>query len=335
MSVKPKGIILLEGADAAGKTTLANYFRANYGARYIHGTLYKDPWKWHVAAIRRAGRLAQEQLVVIDRNWLSHLVYGEVYNNKQYDIGARCLDRMLRRFGAVTVLCAPRDQEAQVKRWHDGRAAGKREHFNSVREVIALYTDLRDGNLARPGEGYLGQLTRFGDFQARDDVLVYDIDRDGQDLARYSKSVLTRLRRLSKAVVPYRGDNLAGRVSGTGTGILFVGVNGATAKPYWPWCGRDSSMGSKTLLNTVIHELALREDRLEFTDPWQRHDDYDYLPTLLCRAKEMGQKVICLGDIARDRVVDEFDIDANCIPYPTKHNFSKYDYKQLLGEALQ
>lgn len=172
--MKPTGIILLEGADASGKTTLAAVLREKYSARYIHGGLYKDPWLWHCAAIRRALRLAIDNLVVIDRNFISHLVYGHIFGNQQYAEGAYHLDALLLWSGCVTVLCVPSDPLRQEVDWRSRREAGKIEHFDRVREVIALYMDLARGNVAQPGEGWLFENIRYGDYADREDVMIYD-----------------------------------------------------------------------------------------------------------------------------------------------------------------
>ena len=280
---KPRGIILLEGADSSGKTTLANYFRERYGARYIHGSLYKDPWLWHVTAIRRAARLAKNELVVIDRNWISHLVYGKIFDNQRYNIGARCLDRALRRYGALTILCVPSDQHDQAARWERNRAAGKREHFNRVREVIALYADLAFGNIARPGDGYLDQLIRFGDFSLRDDVIRYDLDTMGSRLDRFASNALRHLRWLNKAIIPDYGDSLTGRICNR-NGVLFIGYGTPdnTKWPNWPWLQRDNEDNGYTFFNRAIHSLALREDSIEYTNI-KAGGKFDYESSLLER----------------------------------------------------
>lgn len=338
------GIILLEGADASGKTTLARHLVENHGARYIHGGLYRDPWRWHVAAIRRATRLATTgHLVVIDRNWLSHLTYGEVFNNQQYDVGTRCLDRVLRRYGTLIILCAPADQERQAERWAAGRAAGKREHFNRIREVVALYADLRDGNLARPGDGYLGQLIRFGDFTQRDDVLVYDIDRDGGNLTGFARRAIQRIAQLQRHVVPYRGDNLSGRTDHLRPQTLIVGDlvdHSLLAKtPNWPWCDNEDRPSAASWLNKALQHMAWREDRLEFTNAVTPPGDHDYLPALLDRYRTQRGHVVALGGIAQERVAD-LGGNPTGVMHPHLHRVHHYDdgptgYAALLEKALR
>jgi hypothetical protein len=117
---------------------------------------------------------------------------GTAWGEAAYDLGARSLERALMRAGAVTVLCVPDDQEAQIAEHARRRAAGA-EEFASIRRVVAAYADLRRGNLAVPGDGYLQQLTRYGDYAARPDVLTYDIATDGRDVGRFCARVLRRV----------------------------------------------------------------------------------------------------------------------------------------------
>ncbi len=188
----PSGIIILEGADAAGKTTLANCFRAEYGAKYLHGVVYRDPLAAHKAALRVARRLlGVGQLIVVDRNWLSHLVYGHIFHNLAYDgDAARELDAEWQAAGALTVLCVPSDPRMQEQDWRRDKANGKREAFHSVREAITLYLDLAKGNLANSTPGYLGELIRYQDFAERRDVILYDRYAWAGQPAAYAKKAL-------------------------------------------------------------------------------------------------------------------------------------------------
>jgi hypothetical protein len=291
-----KGIIILEGADSAGKTTLARALLKD-GGHYIHGAVYKDPWRWHVAALRRAARLSQDGLVVIDRNWISHLVYqGEVFGGAQYTgAGARCLDRMFRRYAALTILCSPENQEAQASDWARDKASGKPEKFDRVKEVIAFYADLRWGNLARPGETYLNQLTRFGDYAERDDVLVYDRFRW---LGAKVKFFVERARQYLHLLQTMRlqGHRIAGRSDARQPATLIVMNRGSGC---WPAFDRETSASPETRLNTALHQLAVDETKITITD------SVDGLVDLLYLGK--WQRIITLGNDAR-ALINSFNL---------------------------
>lgn len=335
-----RGIILLEGADSSGKSTLARYLVEKHGARYLHSTVRREIWRFHVGALRRAVRLAHEQLVVLDRHWLSELVYGRVFRGgSAYDVGARCLDRVLRRHGALTVLCVPADARAQEERWRRERDAGKHEHFDRVREVISLYAELAHGNLAYPGGGYLDQLVRFQDFTARDDVVVYDLDayRGPRGIAAFARQALQQLEYLQRHVVPVRGDNLVGRVSHRGCLLVGEGPSPWCDRnphvPRWPWCDRDDHLSAATWLNRAVHHLALREDRLAFTNV---EGDFSYLPELLWHHE--GSRVVALGNVAYRRIRD-LGGTAEMVVHPSHHRrFNHADgpegYARLLREAM-
>ena len=75
-----KGIIVIDGCDGTGKTTLAEAICRRYDGVYIHNT-YRWPTKmplYHTAALHRALKLAKTRLVVIDRLWMSEAIYAEV-----------------------------------------------------------------------------------------------------------------------------------------------------------------------------------------------------------------------------------------------------------------
>jgi hypothetical protein len=300
---KIRGIILLEGADCSGKTTLARHLVDAYGARYLHGRVFKDMWRSHVAMVRLALRWADEGLVVIDRLWLSELIYGQIYRGgPSYDLGARCLDRVLQRTGTVTVLCAPRDQRAQLVR-HADRAALGGEAFTKIQDVVALYADLRDGNVARPGDGYLGQLTRFCDYTTRRDVVVYDLDTDGGRLKRFGAALVAQVEALRVNQLPaaLRSDkqNLTGNLT-TAT-VLLVGDHKAIEAcamgprgPRWPFCWHDGRSDA-TWLNAALHAIAHDETTTLITNA---HYTDDYLPKLLA----CPLRVVALGHHAEDRL---------------------------------
>ena len=340
------GIVVCEGADASGKTTLARHLVERYDARYLHNGIHREMWTRHAGALRRAVRLAETRLVVVDRLWLSELVYGRVFRGgPAYDVGARCFDRVLRRYGAVTVLCAPLDQRAQAQRWASGRAAGKHEHFDRVEEVIRLYADLRHGNVAHPGDGYLDQLIRFQDFAERDDVMIYDLDHYSGDrgVARFAQGLVERLSSLGRAVVPRRGFNLAGRPTSGFPATLFVGeaISPRTpsyATPPWPWCDRDDRQLSATWLNRAIHQLRLREDRLVFTNALPPPGSESHLAELLF-GPYPKPRVIALGGVAAEKL-ERLGVEFAYVCHPAWHKRFHHGegpagYAERLREVLR
>jgi hypothetical protein len=301
-----------------------------------------------MGAIKYAIKLhLKGELVVMDRCFMSELVYGEAYRGgPYYDVGARVLDRALRRHGAVFILCAPADQERQAARWAAGRETGKHEHFTKVREVIAMYADLSKGNVAHPGTGYLAQLIRFGDFAQRDDVIVYDLDKQGHDLALVTKIILGRGRLLAKRALPFYGDNLTGRADLDKPRFLLVGeVTSLVASrwpgaPRWPFADRDTRLSSANWLNRAIHHLALAEDQLELTNAFPSTNGGLYLHELLAASFRYPKNhVIALGNSAKKAVSSLGCRGFSVIPHPQWHRRFKHaegprGYAELIRRAI-
>ena len=302
----PKGIIVLEGADGSGKTTLARYFVEKYGARYLHGRIFPNMWKYHVAMVRLALRWADDGLVVIDRLWLSELIYSQTYRGSPaYDLGARCLDRVLQRVGAITIVCSPLEQEKQLAR-HAERANKGLEAFQNVREVIALYSDLVNGNLARPGEGYLAQLTRYGDYTARRDVVTYDLDRHGDTKATFAKRVFKQIDELRAGQLPaalvsnnqnFVGNLTTAKVVLVGDAVSPVAEIYSARGPRWPFCWHDG-LSAATWLNRALHKFGHDETTVIMTNA---NDEDCHLSQLIGHG---DLKFVALGIKARKRLLE-------------------------------
>ena len=336
--MKSRGIIVLEGADASGKTTLARHLVEKHGARYLHNRVWPDMWRYHVASARLALRWADTGLVVIDRLWLSELVYGQVFRGGAfYDpVGARAIDRLMQRAGAINVLCVPTSQHHQLIR-HGERAAIGGEKFNNIREVVALFADLRHGNVARPGDGYLGQLTRFGDFADRRDVVIYDMDLDGHHLNVFARHLLLRLALYRNSQVPggLQSDrpNLLGH-AGTAR-VLFVAEslgNPVAATP-WPLFASGINMNSSVYLSQALHAIGFDETTACWTNALSSDQHLEMLA-----ASPAGRCVIALGRTAEARCIN-IGIRPNAVlPHPQwwrRFRFAEQKvYSNLLRDAI-
>lgn len=149
-----KKLTIFEGCDGSGKSTAAQRFAQDTGARYVHfGNLPR------VAA--GLARLYAEAMlpavlgyqdVVLDRCWLSEQPYGTVYRAGSDRIGAvsrRMLERLAMRCGALVVRCDPGEavclanwrarQHAENKDWEDDAgAAAVNEQYRALRTELLV-----------------------------------------------------------------------------------------------------------------------------------------------------------------------------------------------------
>jgi len=110
-------ILILEGPDGAGKTTLAETLRQrfqNNGMVHIvkHGP-YTGVEPEHLCRIyfrAMSPALTFNDTVIMDRSWISEPIYGEVYRNGANRIDVprkRMLERVALSRGAVVIHCQP------------------------------------------------------------------------------------------------------------------------------------------------------------------------------------------------------------------------------------
>lgn len=123
-------IYILEGPDGVGKTSLGMALQQLTGAKYMHLTYrFKDKMDlYHSAAIRLVARAAAHQPVILDRWWISEIVYADAYRggSKFYKTHF-LLDHIADKLGAVYVMCLPKDRDLYLK--HYNVLKGKREEM--------------------------------------------------------------------------------------------------------------------------------------------------------------------------------------------------------------
>lgn len=314
----PQGVIVLEGADCSGKTTLARELQRTCSARYLHNRVWPDMWRYHTASLRLAERWASAgDLVVIDRLFLSELTYGRVFRGAPaYDLGARCLDRLLQRVGATTVLCVPSDREWQLRN-HRYRSHVGAERFGNIERVVDLYHGLRSGATGEPAaDDYLSQLTSRRTFGKREDVYTYDAS-DGRPLRLVVEEVLGHLAAVRgiqyRPALDHRRPNvLGGRLAAR---FLFVGEalgrpNGASR---WPFYAPDQ-LSSATWLNRALRRVNFNETHAMWTNAC---DPDDHLRDLLA----LRLTPVAIGSAARARL-EQLGVPVpttRAIPHPQWH----------------
>lgn len=138
-------IIVLEGPDGTGKTTLAKKFIECCGASYLHLT-YRCKER-HDLYLKAAFNHCIDKIVstrkpiILDRWWISEMIYAEVFRNgtKWPQLG-RELHLKLMQAGGCYVFCLPVSTKDYLERF-DNLKKTRAEMFDSVTDLLKLYND--------------------------------------------------------------------------------------------------------------------------------------------------------------------------------------------------
>lgn len=136
-----KGIIIIEGSDASGKTTFAQKLAKEYDGIILHQT-YRFKNKipvFHAAILRRALKLSKKQLVILDRLHISEYIYGKVFRNEQrWPWMLNQFNRFCQENNIPIVLCVPNSIE-QGKKWFERTRKERFEMFDDMSEIVKEY----------------------------------------------------------------------------------------------------------------------------------------------------------------------------------------------------
>lgn len=193
-----KGLIILEGPDCCGKTTLAKRLISKYHGAYIHCGYSKglDVWKYHTDVLDKAVKLYKKKLVCIDRHWPSEMVYGQTFRKgsaKDYD--AKQLDQRIQKMAGLYVWCLPHRVDFVFEQ-HARNC--EREQFKDLTEVVYRYYALANGSHSSEPHDYFEGLSRPGGIAYRMDFLRYKLDTEGHDLTDVIDRITFRLQILQK-----------------------------------------------------------------------------------------------------------------------------------------
>ena len=139
MSLCP--IIVLEGGDGTGKTTLANALVKELDAAYYHATYrFGDRMdKYHTAILHQALREAEERPVILDRWYPSELVYARAFRGKsKWPYAYRMFERVGLKHNITYVFCHPRDKQVYLQAFDELKQT-REEMYDSVDRVYDLF----------------------------------------------------------------------------------------------------------------------------------------------------------------------------------------------------
>jgi thymidylate kinase len=323
-----RGIILLEGSDCTGKTTLAKNLVERHGAHYIHLTYrFEDKmFTYHLAALHRAIKLSQKQLVIIDRLWLSECIYAHVFRGgtKWPEMG-RMLDRILRRFGTIYVFCIGVNDE----KYHDRflKVKNQREEmYEDVRKVNTLYKQIYFGSSLLDKSDYSRLIGSTKGFCTRIDCEFYDINYHGSSISSFSDYIARRARENIEPLKKFHRVldpafyNLAGNVLQAKYLIVGDYENKSNRVVNYPFT---EYYNPSLFLAECMTELSLVEDHFCYVNRWGEDGD-KVIESIMSRR---DCKVIYLGHDA----IKGNTVSGHLLSDP---RYNQREFKQQLLEAL-
>lgn len=324
-----RGIIIFEGADGTGKTTLANWLVRNCGAVYMHMThrFMDKMFLYHTAALHRAVELSKTRLVVIDRLWLSEEIYARTFrNNTAWPQHGRMFERVFQRFGVLTVLCLGGEQHAAR---FQALRKDRKEMFNSMQEVNRRYEDLCFGAEISKPINYCEQQTNNGGLWPSRNVLSFKMEKE-PSIYLFLTGALEQLNLLQGQIsFPTDQQNLVGNV--IDPKILFVGdkTNGRYARLAWPFHAEGG--GSRYLVEQLA-QINFDEQQacwINIHGPLGKE--------LISKILTKGPRVVVFGQAAAKTYRKLFNRSFVALPHPQFanrfHHLDDYFLKSL-KEAL-
>lgn len=208
-----RGIIVLDGPDCAGKTTLAEELKRQVIARGsslpkkhqfaaevhhlslpVKGQAFEEHKVALIAYIKKAWH--EGKVIIADRHFLSEAIYGAHYRGgSEYPETARYMDMLLHRFKALRVICCPPVE--QVVKIHAEMKQVRVEMYNKGMDRIAQrFLNLWHGDESREDVGkipdYVEQLSLAGGVKDIAGWYLYDYTKN--DLKEYAAFLLDELR---------------------------------------------------------------------------------------------------------------------------------------------
>lgn len=277
-------IVVAEGPDGSGKTTLAQRLRADLGATVHHDAYAPDQWAFTTARLLEALEVHRRGgLAVLDRCWIGETIYGPVFRAGD-PLWGRAHDRVLLRHGALYVFCLPLDRERYLAEFAE-LARQRPERYTQMERVYDGYRQLifGDGTAEAASRFHLGLPVGYADLHAlaggwlscRHDGVHYDrhgvgafdeiqalIRREWDGAADVKPAIEGVVARASpwRTAYPALGAAAAGRFSCESA--LLVGEDNPR-HPAWPFFRPD---GSAAYLARALTRAGLLETDLAYVN---------------------------------------------------------------------
>lgn len=288
-------IIILEGPDGAGKTTLANELAETFQLPVYHEgppPAGEDPFKYYGAkllAVRHTG-------AVLDRFALGERVYAPIFRSGDpfADVGWRAYKRIETAANVMTVLCMPNYETAHGNWLSRKKSEMFQDRYENIYNGFAALGAECDAlyDYTKP-EHHRGLFSMLGEWSTRP---MLSPQMSGSPYAKY-------------LLVGDRGSASVGATCNV------------------PFHGMTASSG---YLNQALFKSSFQEDEIALVNAWQ-HDDGRLKRTILPR---MFERVIALGNEAADACAKQ-GIDYKMVPHPQFYNRFHHDEIDKYVELLE
>jgi predicted kinase len=311
----PTGIVVLEGANATGKSCLAQELVQRCNAIVMHQTYrFRDRiFDYHSAVLRRALKLAETRLVVLDRLWMSEEVYAHVYRNgTPWPHQGRMVDRVLKKASAVTVVCLSRDDATLKDRYCTTRAYRTDADVDNNLKVNARFRQLLFPRAISERKTYFDDLvsqSRLGDSQHWPHLMFYEIGNQSYDTIVFDITDALEIQQHDQLDGALSNDNFLGHL---GSAEYVIVGDRANAKHRWYWPFYEYANSSLWFAQR-LHDVNFNESKAVWVNAYDE-------PNTLAQLKDEGHlktmKVITLGNNASKRA-EELGIQPEAeIPHP-------------------
>lgn len=186
---KVKGLIVLDGPDASGKSTLAEKIKKVVPeTEIIHLTWSKELEQvmdtYQLGLLHHAISLSKEKLVVIDRLWISEMIYSHVFRSgtKYPSLWHECV-QLLDSAKAINILCLPEKHEWTKN--YQNMVMTRDEMYGMderMLDVYNAYADLYFGTNHEKYQGILSELIKSSPLRLLQNYVLYDFTVHNADL---------------------------------------------------------------------------------------------------------------------------------------------------------
>ena len=153
---KYKGLILIDGPDGSGKTTLSERICELTGAEYIHlywsEEIEKNMHNYRVGALYYAAAMAKDTVVVLERPWLSHPIYSMVYRGGEMHPWKSWQD-FAELEQNVSILSVPKNEDLWLETYVAGVQARTELYGHVAHEKMLDVYNLFSSCLCDSGDG--------------------------------------------------------------------------------------------------------------------------------------------------------------------------------------